>query len=770
MLKLRILAVIIMGLVLAIGTVAPQNSAAQLSTAATPSVQANFKLSGSDASSDTGKFPRTEAFANTVHITSNPGTDVKYWSKVDSSGSTSSPATLGSINSKTDYANAAVAVRSNGTVYVAWIKQGTGIFLRSKALNADWSGDFTVHRSGSFLSFVDIAVSSTGVIVVAWNESSLYHYRYSTNGGASWSGSNAVTSKTPRGPIRLASGPNGSLVTAYGSNNGHVYAGIWNGSGFDNNDLTPSKASEDFFADPSAAIAPNGKIYLAWRNAPGGLYYSERQSDGSWPVSRLIGGQVYSQVAISADSGNNLHIAWAGEPSGQWDVWYAFKPVGGDWEGPLHVSDSGLFVANPDLGSSINGANAFGHVVYEAFSGGSSSDRYTLLSSAIVPPLSAQPTIENGAAATKKSTVSVSFSSIQGSPKELRWRWNAAPTNTEHDSTGTDGWETYTSPKAIPLPSNPPVCEPLTLYTQVKDGATLEATAKTDTVLFDNAVQAKVDVLNPHLTGLPATFLSVADNATTGASDGDPGYTRDSTAWLRIADGDENGVDDCSGLDSFTVVSGNPPNPVFTNGEFRGKVSLPQTNIANPGSTATINVVIVDGAGNLTPSFSRNIIYDPEDTSGGQGSPNTNGLPVIHSGTATVDPVASIIQTLKLSNDLDVSDNVYGPKEGLSSKREFWGVWIANTTDPNVTADSSSLLWFPVRVPDPDANPLEVKWDIFTGLNLGLSHNQAGKNFYVFVRFLDGAGNPSATALPKITVTLPAGYSFPTVVLSHIEK
>jgi hypothetical protein len=142
---------------------------------------------------------------------------------------------------------------------------------------------------------------------------------------------------------------------------------------------------------------------------------------------------------------------------------------------------------------------------------------------------------------------------------------------------------------------------------------------------------------------------------------------------------------------------------------------------------------------------------------------------VVHAGDATADNAASIIQTLTFSN-LNVTDNVYGPKEGLSSTREFWGLWIANTTNPNATASDPSLQWFPVRVPDPDANPVAVKWSVFSGLNLGLNPNKAGK-YYVFVRFLDGAGNPSipSTAI-KVEVTLPAGYTFPTLYMPVIRR
>src|SRR6185295_1950041 len=103
-------------------------------------------------------------------------------------------------------------------------------------------------------------------------------------------------------------------------------ASIWNGSKFLTSDLTPFKSDNDFFAFAEPAVAPNGKIYVAFSNGNlnPGLYYSERQPDGSWPVSHLADGRVYGAIGFSADAENNLHIAWAGDKSGQWELYYAF--------------------------------------------------------------------------------------------------------------------------------------------------------------------------------------------------------------------------------------------------------------------------------------------------------------------------------------------------------------------------------------------------------------------------------------------------------------
>jgi hypothetical protein len=64
-----------------------------------------------------------------------------------------------------------------------------------------------------------------------------------------------------------------------------------------------------------------------------------------------------------------------------------------------------------------------------------------------------------------------------------------------------------------------------------------------------------------------------------------------------------------------------------------------------------------------------------------------------------------------------------------------------------------------VRVATPNSS-FSVRWSLFSGL--GYTSDLANKpgDYYVFVRFLDGAGNPSSGSL-KLKVTLEPGYTLP---------
>ncbi|MEO7912916.1 MAG: hypothetical protein ABIV47_24980, partial [Roseiflexaceae bacterium] len=151
---------------------------------------------------------------------------------------------------------------------------------------------------------------------------------------------------------------------------------------------------------------------------------------------------------------------------------------------------------------------------------------------------------------------------------------------------------------------------------------------------------------------------------------------------------------------------------------------------------------------------------------------NTSGLPVLNSGgSATADTTNSIIRKLSFQG-ISVDDNLYGQQANLPqlpAGQRFWGVWMANTTSATTTADDQSLNWYPVPVGTPNSS-FTVTWDIFAGLNFPYTdlRNKPG-TYYVFVRFLDGAGNASAESI-KVPVTLTAGYEVPTVRLPTLIR
>jgi hypothetical protein len=120
-------------------------------------------------------------------------------------------------------------------------------------------------------------------------------------------------------------------------------------------------------------------------------------------------------------------------------------------------------------------------------------------------------------------------------------------------------------------------------------------------------------------------------------------------------------------------------------------------------------------------------------------------------------PNATILTTLNFEG-INVTDDIY---RDPSSGRQFWGVWVANSRTPisNPTDPAGPLTWTALAVPRGASNS-------FTLANWSLASHLAGEvgtgTYYVYVCFLDGAGNPTdgylATEITVDQVTLPSLY------------
>jgi hypothetical protein len=366
--------------------------------------------------------------------------------------------------------------------------------------------------------------------------------------------------------------------------------------------------------------------------------------------------------------------------------------------------------------------------------------------------------LDGGLPTTRNSVVAVSFTNVTGSPDTVRYHWDAAPTD-------ADAWVPFTTALIIPVPAGitAAACQTHVLYTQVRKGTTAGAAAQ-DSEDFDIGVQADVNILNPHLAGLPTFYgLSERDVYTgpggNGASDGDSNYTRERSFFLGIS-----GFTDCSGLSTFNVTGSD--SGTITNNNRNLAPALPGA--SSPG-THDISAEVKDALGN-TKSWQKTLIYDPANTDTTGNLTDTNGLPVLGSGgSVTADSANSIIRSLSFQG-INVTDNLYGQQASLPqlpAGQQFWGVWMANATS-DVGADSAALNWYPVRVPAPGSS-FTVKWDLFSGLGFTTDLRNKSGDYFVYVRFLDGAGNASTGSL-KVKVTLTTGYNIPTVrlpVLAH---
>lgn len=128
----------------------------------------------------------------------------------------------------------------------------------------------------------------------------------------------------------------------------------------------------------------------------------------------------------------------------------------------------------------------------------------------------------------------------------------------------------------------------------------------------------------------------------------------------------------------------------------------------------------------------------------------------------TPDPRTTLLADLSLTG-LAVTDAYPGG---------YWGAWIATSLTPvDEPATNAALTW--TAVPIPAANrtvdgALVRRWSPATGLGTPARALPPNTTIYVYLRLLDGAGNPSERVLAQ-QVTLPA-VTLPTVSLPLVRR
>lgn len=697
------------------------------------------------------KFPHVLARNGAVYATGVAGrSSVNYWAKAESAIEFGAPLSLGrSTGGLPDYLDTSLVAAPDGATYVSWTHLDENrIYLRRQEPNGAW-GPTRVVANADFPIFAEVGVGTDGTLFVVWNEPSRSaKYRISRDQGATWSGTvNLGDGAAFSDQMDIATSSTGEVAVVWTGTAGdslQVFLGIWNGTGFNVRRVTTFESS---FADATVTYTPNGTLYVAWRGVAGGVFYAERKPDGTFPRSRLTGNTAEGLININSDESGNLHFSWVARPSGGTVLYYAYKEAGQPERGPLAYGDGTIF--NPHASASV-GSQIYNHVVYEQFSGGLRT-RYALFR-AEGSVLSADPLIENGAATVGgKSSVSVGFVNQRGgTPDQVRYRWGAPPTDTATDS---GGWAAFANPLNVPIPQairQSTACQPVTLYTQVRNSATgvTESRVKEDSILIDALVEGEASVANPLLylnaagANAPAELARIA-----GAGAGEPNQTRVPLMYLSV-----RGDDDCTDLKSVGI--GRSADTIETvlqisDAGYTGFVPLPGLSSLEDGQVPIV-LQLSDGAGNKR-NFTTSLVFD--ETSPALDAADPGSL------SADPDPSGDLLQDLTFT-DVKVSDAQYSQVRS----RGFAAVWLAVSRTPLADPAGADLEWALVPVPGNSSTFTVEDFSLATGL--APSQTTAG-TYYVYARFVDGAGNPSDGAL---TLTLTSSATAPELHLPTVSR
>jgi hypothetical protein len=176
-----------------------------------------------------------------------------------------------------------------------------------------------------------------------------------------------------------------------------------------------------------------------------------------------------------------------------------------------------------------------------------------------------------------------------------------------------------------------------------------------------------------------------------------------------------------SGLASFQPAGSNER--TFTNALLNQEQTVFLQTTANPNEVGA-SVRLTDRAGNVEDR-TMTLVYDNE-------PPVATGATIAQT---SADGTASFVRTFSVGGTA-ITDNLY--------PTGYWGVWVAIEKDTG-SADptSSTLKWGAVPV---------TSGSFTVNLLNGTSELLSSGSYRVYVRFLDGAGNPSTDVLNEIVI------------------
>ncbi len=277
------------------------------------------------------------------------------------------------------------------------------------------------------------------------------------------------------------------------------------------------------------------------------------------------------------------------------------------------------------------------------------------------------------------------------------------------EPTGPSG--TFTNPTlSIPftLDTSDGFCRTHTVYGKLFDSRGPSPTFSAS-IIYDPSVKASLQV-----------------NGTDAPATPDPLYTRDSNYQVTYqADSNE-----CSGLKDLTVTYQSTPN---------GNTPAPRT-LALTGPSGTVSIPF--------PASAQEGRYEFSITTRDNANNSANGgyvriidhtRPTAQLGANDTAPTQENRDGVAVLNlgSLIVSDNLY--KVQGSADQDYWGyrVVVKKTIDGSPTStdwrDESVLV---------EGQTRRIKWNMAIGL---VGRFVSGRDYVVYVQFLDGAGNPSNT-------------------------
>jgi len=218
-----------------------------------------------------------------------------------------------------------------------------GFFLLVQGAEAQWTPVKRLTWNSGSSEYPAIAVDYSGHILVVWEDDTPVfpeiYFRTSTNGGWAWLTSQRITwfSYTSQFPD-IAVDSSGNLHVVWATDapgNFEVYYKRSTNGGstwLTSRRMTWNDGTSEY---PAVAVDSSGYVHVVWNDdTPGNkdIYYKKSTDGGStWLASqRMTWNDGASEIpSIAVDSLGNIHVLWADETPGNFEVFYTKSTDGG---------------------------------------------------------------------------------------------------------------------------------------------------------------------------------------------------------------------------------------------------------------------------------------------------------------------------------------------------------------------------------------------------------------------------------------------------------
>jgi hypothetical protein len=89
-----------------------------------------------------------------------------------------------------------------------------------------------------------------------------------------------------------------------------------------------------------------GNTYALWEDARNGnpdIYFAYRSSEGTWGANVKVnddaGTAMQYMPALAVDESGNAYALWADWRNGDPDIYFAYRPAGGNWQTNVRLND-----------------------------------------------------------------------------------------------------------------------------------------------------------------------------------------------------------------------------------------------------------------------------------------------------------------------------------------------------------------------------------------------------------------------------------------------